>query len=133
HDMNSAFTTRDKELLKNQFFRSHRLVSKLLDNIHNKIQEREYFTLSDYFDCLIYMKSKLGSWYERIAQLFEQENMNELAERKWFAGIAVHPGDIDRFIQYAHATLQLHNLYVSKNIKENLKQVSPANARDVIT
>ncbi len=43
HDMNSAFTTRDKELLKNQFFRSHRLVSKLLYNIHKKIQEREYY------------------------------------------------------------------------------------------
>ncbi len=79
------------------------------------------------------MKSKLGSWYERIAQLFEQENMDEPAEREWFAGITVHPGYLDRFIQYAHATLQLHNLYVSKNIKENLKQVSPANARDVIT
>lgn len=43
HDMNAAFTTRDKELLKNQFFRSHRLVSKLLYNIHKKIQEREYY------------------------------------------------------------------------------------------
>lgn len=131
-DMQAAMSSGDYELVKSQFFRSHRLVTKLLDNIYKKINNREYTVLVDYFNCLTYMKMKIGSWYERRAQLFQQENQDEWAEREWFAGIAESANNFERFIQYAHATLKLQNLYVNKDISVNVERISATNVKDIM-
>ncbi|RDU37086.1 ATPase [Neobacillus piezotolerans] len=130
-DMQAAFSSKDKELIKSHFFRSHRLVFKIMDHIERKIQTREYSVLGDYFHCMNVLKKKIGSWYEDLAQLYEEENQEEWAEREWFSGITESTDSIERFIQYAHATLKVHNLYVSKDIKVNLERISAANVIDI--
>jgi stage V sporulation protein K len=132
-DMQAAMTSGNQELVKSQFFRAHRLVTKLMDNIQKKMHKREYHLLVEYTNCLNYMKVKIGSWYEKRAQLYQQENQDEWAEREWFAGITESDDSIDRFIQYAHSTLKLLNLYVNKDIKVNLERISVTNVKEIIS
>ncbi len=132
-EMQAALSSKDEELIKSQLFRSYRLTSKLMDNIGKKIDRREYSVLADYFRCLNFIKKTMGSWYETRAYMYEQENRDEWAEREWFAGIAESTDHFDRSIQYAHAALKLHNLYVNKDIKDNLVRITENNVKEIIT
>ncbi|MDP4086690.1 MAG: AAA family ATPase [Bacillota bacterium] len=131
-DMQKSLYDNDKELVKSRLFRAHRMVSKLMDKIERHINKKEYSLLADYFTCLHYMKSEIGSWYEKLAQVHENENQNELAEREWFAGITEAFKNFDRYIQYVHSTLKLHDLYVNQDIKVNLERITSFNVKDVM-
>ena len=105
------------------FLRSYRLLSKANRFIHRK----EYVSLKQSIE------EKLSEWHGKLASIYENNRDLEAAEREWLASLAFfHPAP-DKYLQYAHTSLNRHDLFIEKDIKDNLVSLTRTNVSDIMT
>ncbi|WP_260621001.1 AAA family ATPase [Priestia aryabhattai] len=76
------------------------------------------------------IKGKLSYWKATLAFNKEMNGEYDSAENEWLAALSFFPLP-HYYMQYAHAVLRNKNLYVSKDIEENMKFISKYNVADV--
>lgn len=130
-EMKAAIEDGNIEFIRYQLLRSSRLLAKMEVLIETNVQKKEYMFLSDCFQCRGYMKRVTSKWYEHLAYLYDQQRLDEQCEREWFASITESDDEAERFLQYAHASLRVHNLYVNKEIEETIEKITKTNIKDI--
>ncbi|WP_053598260.1 AAA family ATPase [Bacillus sp. FJAT-18017] len=131
-DIKQALLENDSELVRSHLFRGHRLVAKTINYCEKNLENRAVSSALDYFRCAKFMKAEISSWYEQIAFSHSEQNLDAEAERELFAAVTESDIKFDRFIQYSHAALKLHNLFVNKDIKETILRVSTSNVKEIV-
>jgi stage V sporulation protein K len=105
------------------FLRSYRLLSKA----NRFIYRQEYVSLKQSIE------EKLSEWHGKLASIYENNRDLEAAEREWLASLAFfHPAP-DKYLQYAHTSLNRHDLFIEREIKDNLICVTRTNVSGIMT
>ena len=123
-EMEKALTDEKRvEEIQYFFLRAYRLLSKANRFIHRQ----------DYISLIQSIEEKLSEWHGKLAGIYENNRDFEAAEREWLASLAFfHPAS-DKYLQYAHTSLNRHDLFLEREIKENMVSVTKTNVSDIMT
>ncbi|WP_456279022.1 AAA family ATPase [Bacillus sp. AK128] len=119
-EIREAILAEDTSLVHYHLFRCYRLIEKVqLENKHSLLPFYHF----------------ISKWHQRLAQMYESKGYIEEAEREWLSSISFHVGDTDQnpYVQFAHSTLAVQNLSVSREIKEHMPYISMENIKSVQT
>ncbi|ADU31954.1 AAA family ATPase [Evansella cellulosilytica] len=131
-ELKLAIHDNDVESIRYQLFRSTRLLARTNSLIEQAVEKKEFAHVADYLSCVNTMKETISACYESLAHMYQKQGVDDFAEREWFASIVESEAKPERFIQYAHASLRVHHLFVNKEIKENMERVSQGNVREIM-
>ena len=129
-DMNLALKDEDLESVKYHFLRVFRILARA-DELIGKALTDESSEIERFITLKASIQKSISDWRTKLAIHFDQEGMYEEAEDEWLAALAYPSDDSDRYIQYAHSVLRNKNLFVNKDIQENMEFVNIYNVKDI--
>lgn len=131
-DMRLALIESDNEIIQYSFLRLFRLLKRIEELIDQSINSNQKHELKELFKFRNQIKGSLGKWKAELAYKSEMDGEYDLAEREWLASLSFHNSP-DHYIQYGHSVLRNKNLYVNKDINENMKFVNSFNVSEIKT
>lgn len=130
-EMIQAMKKNDRELVEYHLLRTYRLLSRMESFLDDSIQLQNVDVLEHLRHKKNHFRKTIGQWHQQMAAEYEENGEYEKAEREWKAAITFNHQDLLAYIQYAHAVLRSHYLFVSRDIQDNMEHVSKSNAYEV--
>ncbi|WP_139365037.1 AAA family ATPase [Litchfieldia alkalitelluris] len=129
-DMLHALNQQDEESIQYNFLRLFRLLKKIEEFIYTFAQKSEARHIEEFLQIRVKIETRISEWKATLAYKSESDGNIEYAEKLWFDALSFDP-KADDYIQYAHAILRNKNLYVNKDIVENMAFVTNFTVRDI--
>jgi stage V sporulation protein K len=129
-DMEDDIKETNKESINYNFLRIIRLLKKTEDLIKQAVKTGKYYELENTFILNEGIQQQISKWKAELAYKSELAGEYEQAEQEWFDAISFNVNP-DHYIQYCHAVLRNNNLFVNKEIKDNMEYISPFNVHDI--
>jgi stage V sporulation protein K len=129
-DMKNAIREGNKESIQYNFLRIIRLLKKTENLIKQSVQSRKYYNLENIFILNDRILKQISKWKAELAYQNESSGEFEQAEKEWFDSLIFNVVP-EHYIQYCHAALRNRNLFVNKEIKDNMESINTFNVSDV--
>jgi stage V sporulation protein K len=129
-DMQKSLTENDNETVQYTFLRVFRLLQRTEEAMDQAIQTTRYHDFKEIRTISHNIRKKLSEWKAVLAYKSEVEGENLQSEIDWLASLSFHATP-EHYIQYGHAVLKNKNLYVNREIEENMKFVTNFNVSEV--
>lgn len=126
-EMHQALSEPQGLQVEHNMLRIVRLLSKL-EEVREGASTKDTSLLQELTDCRLRIQSFLAECSTHMACLHEKNRNWEAAIRERLAAISFEHWNSNHYLQYAHSSLQLYQLNVSKDAEYNMAQVSPDNA-----
>lgn len=131
-DMNQAFKRMDMESIQYHFLRAFRVLARA-DQFVKEAAAEQTSEIDRLFQLRSTIQNSISTWRQQLAIYYENEGLFDEAEREWLSTLAFPSVDQDKYIQYAHAALRNKNLFVNKDIEENMEFVHANNVKEIKT
>lgn len=131
-DMKIALIQNDYETIQYNFLRLFRLLKKIEEFIDQSIRLDRDEELKEFFNISIKIRKSLSKWKAEQAYKGEMDGEYEQSESEWLAALSFHASP-DHYTQYAHAVLRSKNLFINKDINENMRHITSFNVSDIKT
>lgn len=131
-DMKTALIENDNETIKYNFLRFYRLLKKTRDYIDHAIISKHHDEVEELLKISSKIQRIISKWHAELAFISEMAGEYDLSEREWLSALSFD-ADAEHYIQYGHAVLRNKNLYVNKDIEENIGFVNIFNVSDIKT
>ncbi|MCD5324153.1 MULTISPECIES: AAA family ATPase [Pontibacillus] len=125
NEMGIAFVDRDLEAIHYNFLRLYRLANKLEDYHLKAINQGN-------MDFRITFYRQLAEWKSKLAHYYNDTGDYRAAEREWFSILSFPYLKAEYYIQYAHSVLQNNDLFIHKNIEDNMNMINEFNVHEVL-
>jgi len=122
----SGFQMDNLDLVEHGFLRLFRIQRKINDLLGR--------TSEGYPEKLVSLNNvirvKMSMWKSLLANRYEIDGNFEQAEKEWLSCLSFQ-AEPEHYIQYSHAVLKSKNLYVHKDVVENMTFINRFNVKDI--